>query len=50
MSEYAKYVLSKFSVALKEVCLPEIAENYKFEEHTDELNFCVLALIALGED
>ena len=44
------YVLHKFEVALNEVCLPEIAEYYEFEAHTEELNFCVDALISMGED
>ena len=44
------YVLHKFEVALKEVCLPDIAENYEYEKHTDELNFCVDALLSMSED
>lgn len=49
-SEYNKYVLEKFEVALSEVCIRKVAENYNFEEHTEELNFCIEALIAMGED
>ena len=50
MSEYGKYILGKFSLALEEVCIPEVAENYEFEKHTNELNLCVMALVAMGED
>lgn len=44
------YILKKFLVAKDEVCLPEVAKSYKYEEHTDELNFCVAALIAMVDE
>lgn len=50
MSEYNEYILEKFCVALNEVCIPENAENYEFDGRTDELNFCVLALIAMVDE
>lgn len=46
-----EYVLHKFEVALSELCnsTDEILD-YEYSGHTDELNFCVDALLAMAED
>jgi len=48
---FGEYVLHKFQVALEEICtsMTNILD-YRYDEHTDELNFCVDALLAMSED
>ena len=46
-----EYVLHKFLVALDEICTSMTTIlDYEYHDHTDELNFCVDALIAMVDE